>query len=240
MDVTFTQKQNQDVWRQESIIDRYSRYNLESDEKYLFGKYFLPGSSVLDLACGLGRTTLRLYEMGYKVKGIDLSDMFINMAAKRFPYIPFEQGSFTEINENNESYDNILISYNSIDCAFPETEREKVLSECARVLRDKGHFVFSSHNIKSLQLFNLPFFYRNKNSRVLLLKNIFHFQEKVYITQLYHKEQLTLFYADSSYIIKQVEKHGFLFKEMIGVNPHFGKLKMTYFSPWINYVFKKK
>jgi ubiquinone/menaquinone biosynthesis C-methylase UbiE len=128
-----------DHWHDEGIVDIYAgRYYLTPEEKYLIKKYFPPESSVLDLACGCGRTTLRLYEMGYKVRGIDYSDTMIAVAKKRFPYISFDQGNFADIKEKDESYSNILISYNGLDYAYPESEREKALQECSRVLMGGG------------------------------------------------------------------------------------------------------
>jgi len=87
------QKVNLDKYRSEEMLEKYSKYLLFPEEKYLIPKYFQKGSSVLDLACGAGRTTIPLYEAGYKVKGIDLSEVLIGAAQKRFPYIPFEVGN---------------------------------------------------------------------------------------------------------------------------------------------------
>ena len=126
---------NIEHYRTDDALETYSHYNLMYEETYLIPKYFLTGSSVLDLACSAGRTTVRLYELGYKVKGIDLSDILINAAKKRFPYIHFETGSYCEINEENNSFDNILVSYNGLDYAYPEDQREKALSEFARVIK---------------------------------------------------------------------------------------------------------
>jgi ubiquinone/menaquinone biosynthesis C-methylase UbiE len=78
--------------------------------------------------------------MGYKVKATDYSDVMIAVAKKRFPYISFDQGSFTDIKEKDESYSNILISFNGIDAAYPESERERefYMNVCA-FLRKMAH-----------------------------------------------------------------------------------------------------
>jgi ubiquinone/menaquinone biosynthesis C-methylase UbiE len=208
---------------------------LYPNEKHLFIKYYAQGTSILDLACGGGRTTVRLYEMGYKVKGVDLSDVLISAAHKRFPYITFEEGNYTDIKEEDSSYDNILISHNSLDYAFPEEDREKAISECARVIRKGGTLVMSSHNIKSLYF--SPFYW--KRHKWFLIKNIcngFGFYDKKYILAL----KMYTFFATPEYIIKQIEKHGFIFKEMIGFRPFFGRMSNKYLSPYIHYVFIKK
>jgi ubiquinone/menaquinone biosynthesis C-methylase UbiE len=136
-------------YQTDDAVEQYSHYNLMYEEKYLLPKYFKRQSSVLDLACGAGRTTLRLHEMGYTVKGVDLSDILLNTAKSRFPYISFEHGSYCNLPEADNSFDNILISYNGLDYV-PENERCQALRECSRVLKRGGCLIFSSHNIKYL------------------------------------------------------------------------------------------
>jgi SAM-dependent methyltransferase len=98
------------------------------EEKYLISKYFPPYSSVLDLACWAGRTTVRLYEIGYRVKRVDLSNILVNAAIKRFPQIPFVADNYCDISEDDNSFDNILVSYNGLDYAYPEQERMKTVA----------------------------------------------------------------------------------------------------------------
>jgi SAM-dependent methyltransferase len=219
-------------YRTDEAIEKYSNYSLYPNELLLFKKYFPYGSSVLDLACGIGRTTLRLYEMGYIVKGIDLSDVFINIARNRFPYISFDEGSYTNILEDDSSYDNVLISHNSLDYAYPESEREKAIKEVARVIKKDGIFILSSHNIKSLHF--SPHYLRNRKR--FLLNNIFHsFKRKKYILDM----KMWTFFASPEYIINQIEKEGFILKELIGFKIFYNKILNKYFSPFIHYVFKK-
>ena len=148
---------NKQAYSSEKALKKYSNYNLYPNEQYIFDKYFKKGSSVLDLACGSGRTTVNLFRQGYNVKGTDLSEPLIAVAKEKFPEIKFETGDFSDIKEENESYDNVFISHNSIDHAYPISQREKVIEECYRVLKPGGHFVFSSHNIKAL--FFSPLFF---------------------------------------------------------------------------------
>jgi ubiquinone/menaquinone biosynthesis C-methylase UbiE len=189
----------------------------------------------LDLACGAGRTTLRLFEMGYRVKGIDLSPVLLSTAKKRFPYISFEEGTYCKINEKEESYDNVLISFNGLDYAFPEEERENAISECFRVLKKGGCFMFSTHNIKHIHGALLPW---NKH-KLFLLKNMFNaFLCKKYIFEPH--TGLWTFYGSPEYIKKQVEKYGFRFKEMFGFRSCFNNVMNKYLSPYIHYIFLKE
>ena len=50
------------------------------------------------------------------------------------------------------SFDAVVISFNGIDCVFPEERRWQCLRECGRVLRAGGVFIFSSHNPRSIFL----------------------------------------------------------------------------------------
>lgn len=225
---------NFNVWNNDTLSEIYSLYSLRREERYLLPKYFLPKTSVLDLACGAGRTTVRLYEMGYEVKGIDISDILISTAQKRFPYLSFEIGSYCDINEKDESYNNILISYNGLDYAYPETEREKAISECFRVLKKNGIFIISSHNIKALNPASLPL----TSHKWFLLKNsINSLLQKKYIYEPFIGTWT--FFGSPKYVISQVEKHGFIFKEMIGVRPSLNQTLNRCFSPHLTYVFAK-
>jgi ubiquinone/menaquinone biosynthesis C-methylase UbiE len=219
------EKVNSNVYRSNNAVDRYSVYYLRREEKYLIPKYFQNGSSVLDLACGAGRTTLCLFEMGYKTKGVDLSDALIGAAEKRFPYLDFEEGNYCNIQEENESYGNILISNNGLDYAFPENECEKAFSECFRVLKKGGHFIFSSHNIKYIHGALLPW----NEHKLFLLKNSFNaFLNKKYIFERH--TGLWTFYGSPKYIIKQAENHGFKLKGTSGNSTQKDKIVIKYFS----------
>jgi 2-polyprenyl-3-methyl-5-hydroxy-6-metoxy-1,4-benzoquinol methylase len=80
-------------------VEECSVYKLEPEEKHLFGKYYRSGDRILDLACGVGRTSLVLHEMGLSVKGIDASSTLIDAAKRRFPYLDLRVGSFDRIEE---------------------------------------------------------------------------------------------------------------------------------------------
>jgi cyclopropane fatty-acyl-phospholipid synthase-like methyltransferase len=71
----------------------YSSYQLFPEEEYFFSKYYKAGESVLDLACGMGRTTLLLHERGLAVRGVDRSEVFYRgcQAAVSLPRLAHRQ-----------------------------------------------------------------------------------------------------------------------------------------------------
>ncbi len=225
---------NANAFRTDAAVENYSSYHLLPAEKYLFEKYYKNGDRILDLACGIARTTLRLYELGHIVKGIDSSDVFIKIARKRFPYLDLEVGSYTDICAPDNSFDHVLISCNGLDCAYPETERIRALGECARVLKRGGTLIFSSHNIKSL--YWSPNYMHRPGRLAWWIKNAFRaIKQKDYLRDL----RMYLFYASPHYITAQVEREGFRLIDTIGVRMSRSYAFNTYISPWIHYVFRR-
>jgi ubiquinone/menaquinone biosynthesis C-methylase UbiE len=213
-------------------IDDYSVYRLDPEEKYLFAKHYKPGDRILDLACGLGRTTLRLHEMGFPVRGIDASEVFINIAKKRFPYLDLRVGSYACIEEPDSTYSHVLISFNGLDYAYPECQRITALRECARVLRSGGTLIYSSHNIKSLHLFSRCYPGR---LRWRLRNSLKAFKPQAYVLE----NGLHSYYASPAFVIEQTETVGFKFLEMIGFRMSTNWWFNRYFSPYIHYAFTK-
>ena len=220
------------AYRTAQAVADFSFYRLLKEEEYLFPKYYKSGDSVLDLACGLGRTTLLLHEMGLAVRGVDRSDLFIHIARRRLPYLDLRVGSYDNIDEPDSSFSHVLISLNGIDYAYPAAQRLAALQECARVLKPGGTLIYSSHNLKSLHWFS-PY-YRNR----LLWKarnSMKAFKGWDYVVE----DGVYAFYASPGFVAGQTEAAGLKLVEMRGFcKLGTGRLD-RYFSPYIHYVFTK-
>jgi ubiquinone/menaquinone biosynthesis C-methylase UbiE len=225
-------RMNLEAYHTASAVAAYSNYYLLDEEAYLFTKYYRAGESVLDLACGMGRTTLLLHEMGMRVKGVDQSDLFIRTAKRRLPYLDLCVGSYDHIREKNASFSHVLISFNGIDLAFPETQRLAALQECVRVLKPGGTFIFSSHNLKSLHLF----------SPCSMLHPIWKLRHapKAFGRRRYVVEEgMHMFYASQRFVIEQAELCGLNFLEATTLYKIRNFSLGLYFSPYIHYAFRK-
>jgi len=224
--------ENLAAYRTAHAVAEFSYYRLHPDEEYLLPKYYKPGDNVLDLACGMGRTTLLLREMGLKVRGVDRSDVFIEIAKRRMPYLDLQVGSYDQITEPDSSFHHVLISHNGIDYAFPAVQRLAALRECARVLKPGGTFIYSSHNLKSLHWFS-PY-YRNR-LRWKLRNSIKAFRNWAYVLE----DGVHTFYAGRDFVVQQTEALGLKLLETKGFSEFNVEWIDRHFSPYISYVFVK-
>lgn len=131
---------------------RSANSGLWNSEKFFIEKYFCQPGKLLDIGCGTGRTSLPLSERWFQVTGIDFSTEMIN-AARR---IAIEKC----INITYMDWDAARLDFpeNSLDYVFfsnqgwaqnPSKElRMDILREVRRVLRDKGIFIFTTHERK--------------------------------------------------------------------------------------------
>lgn len=225
--------ENLEHYKTPEAVEEYSVYRLDREEKYLFAKYYKTGDRILDLACGMGRTTLLLHEMGLSVRGIDVSEVFVNTAKRRFPYLDLRVGSYDRIEEPDSTFSHVLISFNGIDYAFPESQRTAALHECARVLKPGGTFIYSSHNIKSLHFFS-PYYGRGR-LRWRTRNTLKAFKERAYVWEAGNH---TL-YTSYEFVIERTEQEGLKFLEAVWFKRVGIDRIDRYFSPYIHYVFGK-
>jgi ubiquinone/menaquinone biosynthesis C-methylase UbiE len=225
--------ENLQAFKTSAAIDEYSAYLLFPEEKQLISKHYRPGDRILDLACGMGRTTLRLHEMGFSVTGIDASEVFINTAQRRFPYLDLRLGSYDRIEEPIEAFSHVLISCNGIDYAFPESQRVVALRECARVLKPGGTLIYSSHNIKSLHFFSPR--YRGR-LRWKFRNSLKAFKQRAYVVEV----GLHTLYTSADFVIRQTESTGLKFLETMWLKMIGNDRVDKYFSPYLYYVFTKR
>ena len=228
--------QNVAAYRTPKALELYtSYYGLYPIEEHIVQQHFPPTGRILDHGCGGGRTSVPLHELGYAVTAVDLSDVLIGAAKKRFPYVDFRVGSYSDMEFDNEYFDVVLISHNGLDYAHPEEERNKALRECARVLKKGGKLVFSSHNIKSLHF--SPYYYRPLSRLTWMLRNWpSAFRDHWYILDI--NGQWT-FFGSREYVCGQAAVAGLEVVDVIGSrlsrNPRFIRI-----SPYVHYVCVKK
>jgi SAM-dependent methyltransferase len=213
-------------------IEECCGYRLEPAEEYFIEKYFRPCGNVLDLACGLGRTTLCLHERGYPVVGVDSSALLIETARRRFPYLDFRLGSFACLDLPDACFSQVLISSNALDLAETMAEREEALRECSRALKPGGVLLYSCHNLKALHFFSPRYWTRPcwKLPRVFQA-----FASSARVTE----GELVGIYLSPEKAIEQTVRAGFVFLESVGHGMRQSRLGRRYGSYAIHYAFRK-
>jgi len=102
------------------------------------------GQLVLDLACGEGYNTRMLARKGAKVTGVDFSTKLLELAkleeAKEKLGIDYYASDATDLSRFPDNHFDLATCFMSLQ----DIENyEKAISEVARVLKNKGQFVFS-------------------------------------------------------------------------------------------------
>ncbi|PTV98383.1 ubiquinone/menaquinone biosynthesis C-methylase UbiE [Halanaerobium saccharolyticum] len=135
----------------ENYSNAIENIGLWESEKYVINKYFDKNKSILDVGCGAGRTTFNLYEMGYKnIIGLDLTPEMISAAKtinkEKKTEIEFIVGDATDLNFEDNYFDQALFSFNGLMQIPERKNRIKVLKEIKRVLNENGIFIFTTHD----------------------------------------------------------------------------------------------
>jgi SAM-dependent methyltransferase len=141
-----------DSFSSENSVKKYTHdveAGLWDSENILIDRYFAKGSSVLDLGCGVGRTTIPLFDKGYKVVGVDVTPTFIagakDVAARQNKQIDFRVGDATHLEFANNAFDNALFSFNGWTMIPTKEARLEAAREVYRVLKPGGCYIFTAH-----------------------------------------------------------------------------------------------
>ena len=103
---------------------------------------------VLDLCCGYGRHTVQLAQSaGYTMTGLDLSEDYLEIAAKTFshPNVTYVKGDMRHIPYENH-FDAVINLFTSFGYFDRDEENEAVLKEVHKALKPGGLFLLDNEN----------------------------------------------------------------------------------------------
>lgn len=149
---------NRATYEKSKIVNLYLAYSgkLQKPELVILHQIAdkIRNKRMLDIGVGGGRTTPYFCYLVKEYVAIDYSENMISACRIEYPHIKncFRVGDAASMKEfKNNSFDFVLASFNTIDYAAEEN-RKKILNEINRVLKEDGIFVFSSHNVRNIEV----------------------------------------------------------------------------------------
>lgn len=125
-----------------------SEYGGYTDDFDIFCSTVTKGEA-LDIACGTGRITLRLAEIGLKCTGIDASDPMLKLAKEKarnhgfdITYLNIDMRNFNF----NKKFDLLTLAGNSFQALLTEKDQFDCLSSIANHMHDKSLFIMNTRN----------------------------------------------------------------------------------------------
>ncbi len=106
-----------------------------------------PGAKILDLACGPGRFALSLAKRGFRVVGLDISEIYLEQARAQEQGLQIQliQGDMRAIPFENE-FDAVINLFTSFGYFEKEEEHLQVLKEVRECLKPGGRFLLEFQN----------------------------------------------------------------------------------------------
>jgi ubiquinone/menaquinone biosynthesis C-methylase UbiE len=142
---------NLDVYNSAEVASYYAQSDfIMPCEQFLFERYIRPGTTILDMGVGGGRTTRYLSRNGGRYVGVDYADQMVRTCQGKFPELEFHKMDASDLSYFPAmSFDVVVMSFNGIDSLDTEA-RLRCFGECYRVLKAGGVFIFSSHNPRAV------------------------------------------------------------------------------------------
>ncbi len=137
-----------------------SEYGSYTDDFDIFCGTVQSGEA-LDIACGTGRITLRLAEIGLKCTGIDSSDPMLKLAQEKAKHRGFD---ITYLNLDmcnfnlNKKFDLLTMAGNSFQALLTEKDQFDCLSSIASHMHDKSLFIMNTRNTTDDEMRDAPQF----------------------------------------------------------------------------------
>jgi ubiquinone/menaquinone biosynthesis C-methylase UbiE len=134
------------------VAAHYASLNyLTPCERVLFESFIPPGSSILDLGVGGGRTTLYLANQASRYIGVDYAAAMVKICQTKFPELEFLVADAANLAAvPDASFDVVVFAFNGIDYVLPEQSRRSCFAHIHRVLKTGGRLIFSSHNARAV------------------------------------------------------------------------------------------
>lgn len=143
---------NRQTYGSPAVTSHYASLQyLTPCERLLFDSYIKPGSNILDLGVGGGRTTPYLARQAKHYVGADYAASMVQACQAKFPGLEFVVADASDLSDFPDAFfDTVVIAFNGIDYVLPDAARHACLKHLHRVLKADGVAIFSSHNPRAI------------------------------------------------------------------------------------------
>jgi len=148
---------------------RKERVFTETELEFLLSKISVK-DRVLELGCGTGRVTIPIARKAACVTAVDISQSMLKVACEKAHAasvshkISFLQQDMTSLSLPPESFSTVVSSLALMH--IPRMHRNKVFSECYKVLRPKGKMIIAVKNKKFEEISSADLFGRGDSTNV--------------------------------------------------------------------------
>lgn len=122
-------------------------------EKTILTDYMIPLGLVLDVGCGCGREAFELYDLGYTVTAVDLSEKQVTQAKQNAiesgKNIDFQVCDGLSYDFPDNFFDYVIIWQQVLGNVPTHKNRINVINETKRVLKSNGKLIVSVHNYEN-------------------------------------------------------------------------------------------
>ena len=123
----------------DKYLDHWAKLTRQFIDPLLDAANVSKGMRVLDVACGPGIVSEKIYARGATPVGVDFSAEMIKLAGKEFPHLEFTEGDAQELPFADASFDRVVMNFGLLHLPRPLD----AMKEANRVLREKGRFAFT-------------------------------------------------------------------------------------------------
>ncbi len=123
----------------DKYLDHWAKLTGQFIEPLLDAANVRQGMRVLDVACGPGIVSERIYNRGASPVGIDFSPEMIKLAKQLYPHLEFSEGDAQDLPYEDASFDCVVMNFGMLHLPKPL----QAMEQARRVIRGEGRFAFT-------------------------------------------------------------------------------------------------
>lgn len=201
------------------------------------------GINVLEIGSGTGEISNRLNELGYKVKGIDISSEMVEISKNKYKNIEFLNESMLNLKDIRE-YDAVISVFDTINYLHSLDELNMAFINIYNSIKNNGVFIFDVLNRKMINsMFSDDIFADDRENMSIIWKHSYNENLKLdeIETIFYVKEKDDLFRRISDKYMKMIFTNNQILEMAKSVGFYFvsKEINVEIAGPRVIYVFKR-